>query len=106
MAQTALENRLALATGLWRAAIGGPLPKIPPGDPADQIEQLELIVVDTVCKEATAENAREAAVQTWDLVHDRPDEDPVKKRVEKCHEHLAELSAGRIPTREEAEAES
>ena len=101
MAPTSLENRLALATGLWRAAIGGPLPKIPPGEPATQIEQLELIVVDTVCKEANAENAREAAVQTWDLVHDRPDDDPVKQRVAECHDHLAKLSAGRIPTKGE-----
>ncbi|MDX6667562.1 MAG: hypothetical protein QOK04_942, partial [Solirubrobacteraceae bacterium] len=33
--------------------------------------------------------------QTWELVHDRPDSDPVKKRVVACHEELARL--GRKP---------
>jgi len=33
------------------------------------------------------------ADRTWDLVHDRPDEDPVKQRVVECHEALARLTA-------------
>jgi hypothetical protein len=31
--------------------------------------------------------------RTWDLVHDRGDDDPVKRRVVECHEALARLSA-------------
>jgi hypothetical protein len=90
--RTALENRLVLATGLWRKVIGGPLPKVPKGEPAAQIEALELVVVDAVCGQATAEDARAAAAQTWDLGHDRPDDDPVKRRVVEWHHKLAELS--------------
>jgi hypothetical protein len=90
--RTALENRLVIATGLWREVIGGPLPKVPPGEPAAQIEALELAVVDAVCGAADAETARKAAAQTWDLVHDRPDSDPVKQRVVEWHQKLAEMS--------------
>ena len=89
-----LENRLALAARLWRREVGGPLPQVPKADPATQIETLELQVVDAVCGAATPERAREAAAQTWDLVHDRPDSDPVKRRVTEWHEKLARLSAG------------
>ena len=32
------------------------------------------------------------ADQTWDLVHDRSDADPVKQRVVEGHEALAKLS--------------
>lgn len=96
MARSNLENRLALAAGLWRHRVGGPLPKIPKLDPAQQIERLELEVVDAVCAEATPETARKAATETWDLVHDRADSDPVKQRVVEWHEKLAKLSAGRL----------
>lgn len=89
-----LQNRLLIATTLWRETTQDPLPRLEPGDPADQIQQLELLVVDLLCREATRENAREMADKTWDLVHDRPDADPVKKRVVECHERLAKLSAG------------
>lgn len=92
MQRSNLENRLAIAAALWRREVGGPLPKVPKADPATQIEQFELKVVETVCGEATPENAREAAAQTWDLVHDRPDSDPVKRRVVEWHERLARLS--------------
>lgn len=88
-----LENRLALAAGLWRKVVKEPLPKIPPGDPAEQIQQFELKVVEAVCAEATPETARAAASATWDLVHDRPDDDPVKRRVTELHETLARMSA-------------
>jgi hypothetical protein len=88
-----LENRLALAAGLWRAVVKEPLPKLPPGDPAEQVEQFELLVVEAVCRDATRETARATASATWELVHDRPDTDPVKRRVVECHEQLARLSA-------------
>ncbi len=92
MKRSALENRLAIAAGLWREEIGGPLPKVPKGEPAAQVEALELQVVDALCAQATAETARKTAAQTWDIVHDRPDDDPVKRRVVEWHRKLAELS--------------
>ena len=90
-----LRNRLAMATALWRDATSEPLPRLEPGDPAQQIEQFELRVVDVLCETATPLNAREVADKTWDLVHDRPEGDPVKLRVVQCHEELARLSARR-----------
>ncbi len=97
MSQAALRNRLLIATTLWREATPEPMPKLPPGDPAAQIEQFELAVVERLCAEATAETAKHVADRTWDLVHDRPDADPVKRRVVQCHEELARLSHGRQP---------
>src|SRR3954465_14535502 len=91
----ALRNRLLIATTLWREATDEPLPKLPPGDPAGQIESFELRVVDLLCRDATPETAKRIADKTWDLVHDRPDADAVKRRVVECHESLAPLSHGR-----------
>lgn len=93
MDQKALRNRLLLATSMWREATAEPLPKMPPGDPIEQLQQFELKLVDLLCSQATAESASEVADKTWDLVHDRPDDDPVKRRVVECHEALARLSA-------------
>jgi hypothetical protein len=90
----ALRNRLLIATTLWREASGEPLPKLPPGDPAGQIESFELQVVDLLCRDATPETAKRVADKTWDLVHDRPESDAVKRRVVECHEALARLSHG------------
>lgn len=89
----ALRNRLLIASGMWRAATGEPLPKMAPGDPAEQVQAFELRLVDLLCSQATPESAPSVADQTWDLVHDRPDDDPVKRRVAECHEALARLSA-------------
>jgi hypothetical protein len=91
----ALRNRLLIATTLWREATDEPLPKLPPGDPAGQIESFELRVVELLCRDATPETAKRVADKTWDLVHDRPDADAVKRRVVECHESLARLSHGR-----------
>ena len=41
-----LRNRLLVATGMWKEATGEPLPRLAPGDPADQIESFELQLVD------------------------------------------------------------
>jgi hypothetical protein len=90
----ALRNRLVIATAMWREATEEPLPKMPPGDPAEQIEQFELKVVDLLCGSATPETAKRIADQTWDMVEDRPDSDPVKQRVVQCHDELAKLSHG------------
>lgn len=77
---------------MWKEAVAEPLPRMPPGDPADQIQAFELELVQRLWDAATAENARDVADRTWDLVHDRPDDDPVKKRVVECHEALARLT--------------
>ncbi len=90
-----LRNRLLLAATMWREATEEPLPKMAPGDPQQQLGTFELRLVDLLCSQATPETARTVAEKTWDLVHDRPDEDPVKRRVRECHEALARLSARR-----------
>ena len=92
MDQIQLRNRLLVATGMWRETTGEPLPKMSPGKPAEQIEQFELTLVNRLWERATPETAREIADRTWDLVHDRTDDDPVKKRVVECHEALARMT--------------
>ena len=91
-----LRNRLLIATTLWKEAVREPLPKMPPGEPLKQIETFELQLVERLCQGARPDTAGEVADRTWDLVHDRPDEDPVKRRVVECHEELARLSR-RVP---------
>jgi hypothetical protein len=93
MEATALRNRLLIASGMWRESTDEPLPKMPPGDPAAQIEAFELKLVDLLCAQATTETARSVADRTWDLVHDRDEDDRVRRRVVECHEALARLSA-------------
>jgi hypothetical protein len=90
--QITLRNRLLVATSMWRETIAEPLPRMAPGDPADQIQSFELRLVDRLWESATPESAREIADRTWDLVHDRPDNDPVKRRVVACHEALAKMT--------------
>jgi len=87
-----LRNRLLVASGMWREATGDPLPKMAPGNPADQIQSFELKLVDRLFADATPETAREVADRTWDLVHDRGDSDPVKKRVVEIHDALAKMT--------------
>jgi hypothetical protein len=88
-----LRNRLLIAANTWRETSDEPLPKMPAGDPVEQLVGFELKLVDLLCSKATPETARQVADRTWDLVHDRADDDPVKKRVTECHEALARLSA-------------
>ncbi len=92
MDQIQLRNRLLVATGMWKEATGEPLPRMKPGRPEDQIQEFELTLVNRLAESATPENAREIADRTWDLVHDRPDSDPVKRRVVEIHEALARLT--------------
>jgi hypothetical protein len=87
-----LRNRLLVATGMWREATGEPLPRLAPGAPEDQLQSFEIQLVDRLWDSATPETAREVADRTWDLVHDRPDNDPVKQRVVECHEALARMT--------------
>ncbi len=88
-----LRNRLVMATQMWKEATTEPLPRMAPGEPAEQLTAFELRLVDMLCAQATPETARDVADKTWDLVHDRDDEDRVKRRVVECHEALARLSA-------------
>ena len=88
-----LRNRLVMATQMWREATDEPLPKMPAGDPVDQLAAFELKLIDLLCAQATPQSARDVADKTWDLVHARPDDDVVKRRVVECHEALARLSA-------------
>ena len=92
MDQFTLRNRLTVAIGMWKEATGEPLPKMPPGAPEDQLQSFELRLVDRLFGDATADNAREVADRTWDLVHDRADSDPVKRRVVEIHEALAKMT--------------
>jgi len=92
MDQITLRNRLLVATAMWKEAVGEPLPRLAPGEPADQLQTFELQVVNRLWELATPETAREIADRTWDMVHDRPDDDPVKQRVVECHEALARLT--------------
>jgi hypothetical protein len=92
MDRITLRNRLLVATGMWREATGEPLPRLAPGDPAEQLESFELLLVNRLYESATPENAREIADRTWDLVHDRPEDDPVKRRVVEIHEALAKMT--------------
>jgi len=89
MDPAALRNRLVMATSMWRESTEEPLPRMAPGDPLGQIEAFELQVVELLFEHATPETARAVADKTWDLVHDRPDTDPVKQRVVEGHESLA-----------------
>jgi hypothetical protein len=88
-----LRNRLVMATQMWREATDEPLPRMPAGDPADQLTGFELKLVDMLCARATPQTARDVADKTWDLVHSRPEDDAVRRRVVECHEALARLSA-------------
>ncbi|MGI8903682.1 MAG: hypothetical protein ACR2IP_08520 [Solirubrobacteraceae bacterium] len=88
----ALRNRLLVATGMWKEATDEPLPRLAPGDPEQQLQSFELRLVDRLWQDATPENARDVADRTWDLVHDRPESDPVKRRVVECHEALARMT--------------
>jgi hypothetical protein len=88
-----LRNRLVMATQMWREATDEPLPRMAPGEPVRQLQAFELHLVDMLCAQATPQTARDVADKTWDLVHDRTDEDAVKRRVMECHEALARLSA-------------
>lgn len=88
-----LRNRLVMATQMWRQATDQPLPRMQPGAPDEQLEAFELQLVSLLCSLATPKTARDVADKTWDLVHARSDDDPVKRRVVECHEALARLSA-------------
>jgi len=90
-ASITLRNRLVVATNTWRTHVGQPLPKIPKGNPIDQIEAFEMALVEKLAADANPQNASEIAERTWDLVHDRDETDPVKSRVMELHAELLKL---------------
>jgi hypothetical protein len=94
MDAVALRHRLLVATTMWRETTDEPLPRMPPGAPEDQLRDFELVLVDRLCRDATPRTAAEAADRTWGLVHDRPDDDPVRRRVVQHHEQLIRLRQG------------
>jgi hypothetical protein len=80
-----------VATNVWRDHVKEPLPRMPKGDPVDQIEAFEIQLVEKLAADADPMNASEIAERTWDLVHDRQDGDPVKQRVVELHSELVKL---------------
>ena len=93
MDQIELRNRLLVATGMWRDATGEPLPRMAPGEPADQIREFELTLVNRLWETATPENAREVADRTWDpRCTTRPGQRPGPSGVVECHEALARMT--------------
>lgn len=88
----ALRNRFAVVKGAWDENLRGvPFPHLGEGTAAEKIERLELALVDTMRDRATPESAEQVADAMWNIVHQRPDDDPVKRRVAKHHEDLARL---------------
>jgi hypothetical protein len=93
----ALRNRFAMVKGAWDEHLRGtPFPALGEGTAEQKIERLELALVDEMRSRATPETAEQVADAMWSLVHDRPDSDPVKRRVESHHEELARLGHRRL----------
>jgi hypothetical protein len=93
-----LRNRFAMVKGAWEEHLRGvPLPHdLGPGTAEEKIERLELRLVDEMHARATPETAEQVADAMWGLVHQRPDEDPVKVRVTHHHEELARIGHRRL----------
>jgi hypothetical protein len=91
-----LRNRFAMVKGAWEDHLRGvPFPQLGEGTAEQKIERLELALVDEMRARADPERVEQVADAMWSLVHARPDDDPVKKRVTEHHEALARL--GRRP---------
>jgi len=87
-----LRNRFAMVKGAWDEHLRGvPFPALGEGTAEEKIERLEIALVDEMRDRATPETAEQAADAMWNLVHSRPDEDPVKRRVIRHHEQLARM---------------
>ena len=88
----ALRNRFAMVKGAWDEHLRGvPFPPLGEGTAEAKIQRLELALVDEMRRRATPETAEQAADGMWGLVHDRPEDDPVKLRVTQLHERLARM---------------
>ena len=87
-----LRNRFAMVKGAWDEHLRNvPFPALGEGTAVEKIERLELALVDEMARRAVPENAEQAADAMWGLVHDRPDDDPVKQQVTRHHETLARM---------------
>jgi hypothetical protein len=92
-----LRNRFAMVKGAWDDHLRGtPFPALGEGSAEEKIERLELALVDLMRERATPDTAEQAADAMWGLVHSRPDEDPVKRRVTEHHEELARMGHRRV----------
>ena len=88
----ALRNRFAMVKGAWDDHLRGvPFPPLGEGTAEEKIQRLELALVGEMRDRATPQTAEQAADAMWGLVHDRPDDDPVKRRVTQLHEELARM---------------
>jgi hypothetical protein len=91
-----LRNRFAMIKGAWDDHLPGvPFPNLGEGTPEEKIQRLELSFVDELFARADPDRAEQAADAMWNLVHDRPDNDPVKVQVVKHHTALAAMRARR-----------
>ena len=87
-----LRNRFAMVKGAWDEHLRGvPFPNLGEGTAQEKIERLEMALVDEMKRRATPETAEQAADAMWNLVHSRPDSDPVKQRVTRHHAELARI---------------
>jgi hypothetical protein len=87
-----LRNRFAMVKGAWEDHLRGvPFPQLGEGTAEEKIERLELALVDEMRARVHPERVEQTADAMWSLVHARPDDDPVKRRVTEHHEALARL---------------
>ena len=102
MDPAALRNRLVMATAMWREATEEPLPQdAARATPRSRSRDSSSSWSRCCSPRPRPRPRRKVADQTWDLVHDRPDDDPVKRRVVAGHEALAQARRrGRRPQRE------
>ena len=71
-----------MATAMWREATDDPLPKMPPGRAGRSDRGTSSFSWSRCCSPRRRPRPRrKVADLTWDLVHDRDDGDPVKRRV-------------------------
>ena len=72
-----LRNRLVLATAMWREATANRFPRMPPGEPGRAARGVRAAAGGPALQpRPRPQTARDVADKTWDLVHDRPDDDP------------------------------
>ena len=91
-AAIALRNRFAMVKGAWDEHLRGvPFPQLGEGTALEKIERLEIALVDEMRHRASPEKAEQAADAMWTLVHNRPEDDPVRRRVTQHHEDLARM---------------
>lgn len=93
-----LRARFERVERAWHETTDRPFPPADPRaqggsseDPVGDLQAAELELVELLARQASAERATDIALRTWELVHDRPRADPVRRRVEELHGELTEL---------------